>query len=119
MSTNAKFNLIEAVKIKVGKSVEFDDVSLTNLLLVRILARLDALEKTTGASLQIQLNSLEDELAAWVVKNFVLPTQPWSSSYEYIAGSYVIFSGVTYICSNAVGPTVTDPSLDAVNWTAV
>lgn len=70
---NAKFNLLEAANIKVTKGVEFEDVNLTNLLLVRILARLENLEKVSGASLQLQLNSVESELAAWVVKNFVWP----------------------------------------------
>jgi hypothetical protein len=70
---NAKFNLLEAVNLKISKGVDFEDVSLTNLLLVRILARLDNLERNSNASLQIQLSTLDDELVKWVVKNFVLP----------------------------------------------
>jgi hypothetical protein len=56
--------------------VEFDDVNLTNLLLVRILARLDNLEKISGASLQLQINDLDEHILQWVVKNFVYPVAP-------------------------------------------
>jgi len=118
MAGNAKFNLLEAVKIKVGKSLEFDDVNLTNLLLVRILARLDALEKNTGASLQLQLATLEDELAAWVVKNFVLPVPPWNTISSYAPGFHVSFMDITYTCQVAVGPTTSTPLEDTAHWTA-
>jgi hypothetical protein len=73
---NAKFNLLEATNIKVTKGVQFEDVNLTNLLLIRIMSRLENLEKISGTSLQLQLNDLDDHILEWVLKNFVQPVAP-------------------------------------------
>ena len=40
----------------------------------------------------------------------------WSNTGVYVADDAVGFGGASYFCINAVGPSLTNPSLDTVNW---
>jgi len=40
----------------------------------------------------------------------------WSAAGVYVADDAVGFGGASYFCINPVGPSVTNPSLDLVNW---
>ena len=40
----------------------------------------------------------------------------WDSGTAYVVGDVVFYSGSSYVCSNAVGPTATTPDVDTANW---
>ena len=40
----------------------------------------------------------------------------WSALTAYIPDDAVAFGGASYFCINAVGPSVSNPSVDTTNW---
>jgi hypothetical protein len=40
----------------------------------------------------------------------------WSSATGYTPTDVVFYNGSSYVCSNAVGPSVTTPDVDTANW---
>jgi len=43
-------------------------------------------------------------------------TGTWSASSSYVEDDVAFFSGSSYVCTTAVGPSATDPSADTANW---
>jgi len=43
-------------------------------------------------------------------------TGTWSASSSYVEDDVAFFSGSSYVCTTAVGPSATDPSVDTANW---
>ena len=43
-------------------------------------------------------------------------TGTWSASSSYVEDDVAFFAGSSYVCTTAVGPSATDPSVDTANW---
>jgi hypothetical protein len=44
-------------------------------------------------------------------------TGTWSAASSYVVDDVAFFDGSSYVCTNPVGPSATDPSVDTANWT--
>ena len=44
-------------------------------------------------------------------------TGTWSAASSYVVDDVAFFGGSSYVCTNPVGPSATDPSVDTANWT--
>lgn len=43
-------------------------------------------------------------------------TGTWSAASSYVVDDVAFFGGSSYVCTNPVGPSATDPSVDTANW---